>query len=170
MNIALIGYGKMGRMIESAALERGHRIVVLVDPFATPPASSQAQLFRSVGKRRIPIPSRCGHRIHGAQNRSDQYSGAHSKGPSNVVGSTGWSAQLGYGRSRRSPRRGVPSYGPPIFALGSRFLPFGRLRRPDDRPLRGDTTWGAGRPIISKKSAYAPREPPRNWWAGSSEK
>ena len=31
MNIALIGYGKMGRMIEQIALERGHKIVCVVD-------------------------------------------------------------------------------------------------------------------------------------------
>ena len=31
MNIALIGYGKMGHMIESIALERGHKIVSIID-------------------------------------------------------------------------------------------------------------------------------------------
>lgn len=31
MNIALIGYGKMGRMIEQIALERGHKIVCVID-------------------------------------------------------------------------------------------------------------------------------------------
>jgi len=34
MKIALVGYGRMGKMIETAALERGHRIVALVDPMA----------------------------------------------------------------------------------------------------------------------------------------
>ncbi len=34
MNIALIGYGKMGHMIEAAALERQHRIIAYVDPVA----------------------------------------------------------------------------------------------------------------------------------------
>jgi 4-hydroxy-tetrahydrodipicolinate reductase len=34
MNIALIGYGKMGKTIERLALEKGHRIAVIVDPFA----------------------------------------------------------------------------------------------------------------------------------------
>jgi 4-hydroxy-tetrahydrodipicolinate reductase len=33
MNIALIGYGKMGKTIERLALEEGHRIAVIVDPF-----------------------------------------------------------------------------------------------------------------------------------------
>ena len=31
MNIALIGYGKMGHMIESIALKRGHKIVSIID-------------------------------------------------------------------------------------------------------------------------------------------
>ena len=34
MNIALIGYGKMGKMIEQIALAQGHAIGVIVDPFA----------------------------------------------------------------------------------------------------------------------------------------
>lgn len=33
MKIALIGYGKMGHMIEGIALGRGHEIVCIVDPF-----------------------------------------------------------------------------------------------------------------------------------------
>ena len=32
MNIAIIGYGKMGKMIEAAALEAGHKIACIVDP------------------------------------------------------------------------------------------------------------------------------------------
>jgi 4-hydroxy-tetrahydrodipicolinate reductase len=31
MNIALLGYGKMGKEIESIALQRGHTIVLKVD-------------------------------------------------------------------------------------------------------------------------------------------
>ena len=31
MKIALIGYGKMGHMIEQVALERGHEIVCKID-------------------------------------------------------------------------------------------------------------------------------------------
>jgi 4-hydroxy-tetrahydrodipicolinate reductase len=34
MNIALIGYGKMGKIIEARALERGHWISAVVEPFA----------------------------------------------------------------------------------------------------------------------------------------
>ena len=31
MNIALIGYGKMGKMIEQIAISRGHKIVSIID-------------------------------------------------------------------------------------------------------------------------------------------
>jgi len=34
MNIALIGYGKMGRMIEQIAISQGHIVAAVVDPFA----------------------------------------------------------------------------------------------------------------------------------------
>ncbi|MCL2318979.1 MAG: 4-hydroxy-tetrahydrodipicolinate reductase [Treponema sp.] len=36
MKIALIGYGKMGRLLEARLLERGHQVVAVVDPFITP--------------------------------------------------------------------------------------------------------------------------------------
>lgn len=35
MNIALVGYGKMGRMIEAAAIARGHTITCRIDPNAS---------------------------------------------------------------------------------------------------------------------------------------
>ena len=35
MKIALIGYGKMGQMIEGVARKRGHEIVCVIDPFAS---------------------------------------------------------------------------------------------------------------------------------------
>lgn len=34
MKIALVGYGKMGHMIETAAVKRGNQVVVTCDPFA----------------------------------------------------------------------------------------------------------------------------------------
>jgi len=39
MNIALIGYGKMGKMIEQVALAAGHSVTVIVDPFVKDTAS-----------------------------------------------------------------------------------------------------------------------------------
>jgi 4-hydroxy-tetrahydrodipicolinate reductase len=34
MNIAIIGYGKMGKLLEQEALNRGHCIVAVIDPYA----------------------------------------------------------------------------------------------------------------------------------------
>jgi len=31
MNIALVGYGKMGKIIEEVALSRGHQVIVKID-------------------------------------------------------------------------------------------------------------------------------------------
>ena len=36
MKIALIGYGKMGRLLEARLLEKGHEITAVVDPFIKP--------------------------------------------------------------------------------------------------------------------------------------
>ena len=35
MNIAVVGYGKMGKMIEQAAVAQGHTIAAIIDPVAT---------------------------------------------------------------------------------------------------------------------------------------
>ena len=46
MKIALIGYGKMGQMIEGVARERGHEIVCVIDPFSSAD-SIDSNKFRS---------------------------------------------------------------------------------------------------------------------------
>ena len=46
MKIALIGYGKMGRMIESVALSRGHEIVCIIDAQPIPcPSLNGKKIF-----------------------------------------------------------------------------------------------------------------------------
>jgi 4-hydroxy-tetrahydrodipicolinate reductase len=51
MNIAIIGYGKMGRLIEAQALQRGHRVTAIVDPFVRAEAAvpSGAPVYRTIG-------------------------------------------------------------------------------------------------------------------------
>ena len=46
MNIALIGYGKMGQMIASVARERGHQVVCIIDPI-TSTDTMDSPAFRS---------------------------------------------------------------------------------------------------------------------------
>ncbi|GHU54228.1 4-hydroxy-tetrahydrodipicolinate reductase [Spirochaetia bacterium] len=49
MNILIIGYGKMGKIIETLAIERGHRIAAAVDPFYTGAKTvSGAPVFRAI--------------------------------------------------------------------------------------------------------------------------
>ena len=35
MKLVIIGYGKLGRLFEKAAVERGHRVLMVVDPFVS---------------------------------------------------------------------------------------------------------------------------------------
>ncbi|MDR0387121.1 MAG: 4-hydroxy-tetrahydrodipicolinate reductase [Treponema sp.] len=52
MNIAIIGYGKMGKLIEREVLERGHRVAAIVDPFVPAGAGglSGAPVYRTAGE------------------------------------------------------------------------------------------------------------------------
>jgi 4-hydroxy-tetrahydrodipicolinate reductase len=52
MNIAIIGYGRMGKLIEKEVLERGHHVAAVADPFV--PAGtvipSGARVYRAIGE------------------------------------------------------------------------------------------------------------------------
>jgi 4-hydroxy-tetrahydrodipicolinate reductase len=57
MNIAIIGYGKMGKLIETHAMERGHRVIAVVDPLVPVKTEgpgtgipSGAPVFRTIGE------------------------------------------------------------------------------------------------------------------------
>lgn len=83
MKIALIGYGKMGQMIEGVAQERGHEIVCVIDPFASAD-SVDSDKFRSAD---VAIEF----------SRPDAAEGnvraAIEQGVPVVSGTTGWDAQ-----------------------------------------------------------------------------
>ncbi|MBO4578000.1 MAG: 4-hydroxy-tetrahydrodipicolinate reductase [Paludibacteraceae bacterium] len=83
MKIALIGYGKMGQMIEGVARERGHEIVCVIDPFASAD-SIDSDKFRSAD---VAIEF----------SRPDAADGnvraAIKQGVPVVSGTTGWDAQ-----------------------------------------------------------------------------
>ena len=49
MKIAIIGYGKMGHMIEEVALERGHEITCVIDRIAVGPSQSDCKTANAVG-------------------------------------------------------------------------------------------------------------------------
>jgi 3-hydroxyisobutyrate dehydrogenase-like beta-hydroxyacid dehydrogenase len=50
MNIAIIGYGKMGKMAEKAALEAGHAVIAIVDPLAPAVSVSGAPLYSGIAE------------------------------------------------------------------------------------------------------------------------
>lgn len=96
MNIGLIGYGKMGKMIEAAALDRGHKITLIIDPFVSGNGSSCAI---SSG-----FPVSAGESAAAAtgvfieftrpETAPDNIKAAVALGKPVVCGSTGWYAKL----------------------------------------------------------------------------
>jgi len=92
MKIAIIGYGKMGKMVEQAALAQGHTVAAIVDPFAsdTPagiPASktiAEAALDKVDAAIEFTQPSTAAANIIAL---------AQKKIPT-VVGTTGWHERM----------------------------------------------------------------------------
>ncbi len=79
MKFALIGYGKMGRMIEKIALERGHEIVSVID--VDNPQDFDSDAFRSAD---VAIEFTSPTAAYG------NYLKAWAQGVKVVSGSTGW--------------------------------------------------------------------------------
>ena len=83
MKIALIGYGKMGKIIERIALERGHEIVSVIDVDNTDDFDSDA--FKSADVAiEFTVP----------QVALSNYRRAFASGIAVVSGTTGWSEHL----------------------------------------------------------------------------
>lgn len=97
MKIALIGYGKMGQMIEGVARERGHEIVCVIDPFASAD-SIDSDKFRSAD---VAIEF----------SRPDAAEGnvraAMEQGVPVVSGTTGWNVQALQEETRDNKHAGV---------------------------------------------------------------
>ena len=104
MKIALIGYGKMGRMIESVALSRGHEIVCIIDPLTSP------QTFDSPAFRSADVAIEFTRPEAAEQN----VRAALAQGVPVVSGTTGWDvaalqASLNTQRSTLNPQPTPPS-------------------------------------------------------------
>ncbi|MBR5189894.1 MAG: 4-hydroxy-tetrahydrodipicolinate reductase, partial [Paludibacteraceae bacterium] len=83
MKIALIGYGKMGHIIERIALERGHEIVSKVDVDNQEEFNSEAFASADVAIE-FTIPTKA----------IENYRKAWAVGVPVVSGTTGWNAVL----------------------------------------------------------------------------
>lgn len=118
MKIALIGYGKMGKMIEQIALSRGHEIVSIIDIDNQDDFDSPA--FASA---EVAIEFTAPHVAYG------NYLRAWEKGVKVVSGSTGWLKEHGDDVRRACTKEGKTlfwasnySIGVAIFAAVNKYL------------------------------------------------
>lgn len=107
MKIALIGYGKMGRMIEEIAISRGHEIVSIVDidnqkEFDSPEFAAAD----------VAIEFTAPHVAYA------NYMKAFSRGVKVVSGSTGWIPQHGEDVKRMCTEEGKTLFWSSNFSLG----------------------------------------------------
>lgn len=107
MKIALIGYGKMGHMIESIALERGHEIVSIIDIDNREDFDSDA--FRSAD---VAIEFTTPHTAY------DNYLKAFEQDVKVVSGSTGWLSEHGDEVRRMCTEEGKTLFWSSNFSLG----------------------------------------------------
>ena len=107
MKIALIGYGKMGRMIEEIALSRGHQIVCIIDIDNQQDFDSAA--FESAD---VAIEFTAPHVAY------DNYLKAFAHHVKVVSGSTGWIPQHGEEVKRLCTEEGQTLFWSSNFSLG----------------------------------------------------
>ena len=107
MKIALIGYGKMGRMIEEIAVARGHEIVSIIDVDNRDDFDSEA--FRSAD---VAIE------FTAPQAAYDNYMRAFAHHVKVVSGSTGWIPQHGEEVKRMCEKEGQTLFWSSNFSLG----------------------------------------------------
>ena len=107
MKIALIGYGKMGRMIEQIALSRGHEIVSIID--IDNPQDFDSEAFRSAD---VAIEFTAPHVAY------DNYLKAFKHHIKVVSGSTGWLEEHGDDVRRMCREEGQTLFWSSNFSLG----------------------------------------------------
>lgn len=107
MKIALIGYGKMGKMIEEIALSRGHEIVSIIDIDNQDDFESAA--FASAD---VAIEFTAPHAAYG------NYLKAFAKNVKVVSGSTGWMAEHGDEVKRMCSEGGQTLFWASNFSIG----------------------------------------------------
>lgn len=107
MKIALIGYGKMGKMIEQIALDRGHKIVSIID--IDNQADFESEAFASAD---VAIEFTSPTAAYG------NYLKAFSKGVKVVSGSTGWMKGHGDDVRRMCTEEGQTLFWASNFSIG----------------------------------------------------
>jgi 4-hydroxy-tetrahydrodipicolinate reductase len=82
VNIGLIGYGKMGRLLETVSGSRGHRVVTVLDPVNRP------------GERYDPSKADVLLEFTGPETAAENITATAGAGMAVVSGSTGWYHKL----------------------------------------------------------------------------
>lgn len=114
MRIGIIGYGRMGKIVEEIARERGHEIAAIVDPRTEGATHSQVDADTLKGLEGViefSLPE-------GILPRLKLYAQAGLKA---VVGTTGWNGELGEGRAVFE--KAASSGGRAALLTGSNFSP-----------------------------------------------
>jgi 4-hydroxy-tetrahydrodipicolinate reductase len=95
MKLAIIGYGKMGQILERTALERGHRIAAVVDPFysGAPPVSA-APLDRSIAESEALSGADAALEFTRPDTAAENIRGLIERGIPTAAGTTGWHDRL----------------------------------------------------------------------------
>ncbi len=114
LNVAIVGYGKMGRAIESVAREAGHRIVAIVDPVA---ADATARAIHADALAGADVAIEFSIPSSGAAN----IRALLEVGCAVVSGTTGFPAELPALRAL-ADERGVPFLWGPNYSLGIAVL------------------------------------------------
>jgi len=104
MRLALIGYGKMGKIIESLAVARGHQIVAIIDP-AGGDRVARRLTAKAVGSADVCIEFTTPHAAAGNLLRLGQL------GKRVVTGTTGWFERLDDVAAVVARRRAALLYG-----------------------------------------------------------
>jgi len=104
MRLALIGYGRMGRVLESLATARGHEIVAIVDP------AGQGQATDRLTAAAVERADVC-LEFTRPEAAADNVLALCGMGKRVVVGTTGWYARLEEVAAEVQKRKGAVVYG-----------------------------------------------------------
>ena len=171
MKFALIGYGKMGRMIEEIALSRGHEIVSIIDVDNLQDFDSDA--FRSAD---VAIE------FTAPQVAYDNYLRAFAQGVKVVSGSTGWLKDHGDDVRRMCEKEGKTLFWSSNFSLGvtvfravNRYLARIMNRFPDYTPSLSEThhvhklDYPSGTAITLAEELIAEDDALDGWYVGEAQ-
>jgi 4-hydroxy-tetrahydrodipicolinate reductase len=93
VKLAIIGYGKMGRILERTALERGHQLVAVVEPFPTG-AAPAAPLSPAIAESEALGAADVALEFTRPDTAADNIRALIERGIPTVAGTTGWYDRL----------------------------------------------------------------------------